>query len=273
VFLSSDSGAFWHRADTGLPPGSNIEAMTIFNSVLFAATENGLYRSTDAGKAWLSTNTGLGSDSSSVVSFSALDSNGGSVLFAGTPSGAYRSADNGASWVSVIGNLPANSYFDAIVASGGNLFLASNGYGVYCSMDQGANWSAFNQSLTDLTIFTLAANNSFLFAGAYDGLWRRPLSDFTSGVTSTSSLATPVIMSYPNPFSQSITIHFTTTESGVAEVSMVNILGTEITRIFSGELGAGEHSFTWDATGSPSGMYECIVQMNGSVQRVASIKN
>jgi hypothetical protein len=34
----------------------------------------------------------------------------------------------------------------------------------------------------------------------------------------------------------------------------------------------GEHTFTWNATGLPDGMYECIVRMNGQVQRVASVK-
>jgi hypothetical protein len=56
-------------------------------------------------------------------------------------------------------------------------------------------------------------------------------------------------------------------------VAMVNILGTEVAHLFSGELSAGEHTFAWDATSLPPGMYECIVQMNGSVQREASIKN
>ncbi len=271
VFLSSDSGAFWHRADTGLPRGYGIEAMTVVNSVLLAATEDGLYRSTDAGKTWLSANTDLGADSSSVVSFSALDTNGSSTLFAGTPDGAYRSTDNGASWISAIGNLPANSYFNAIVASDGNLFMSSNGYGVYSSMDQGATWIAVNTSLSDLTIFNLAANDSFLFAGAFDGLWRRPLSDFsTSAVMHVASIGNS-LTSYPNPFTQSTTINFTTSESGIAEVSVVNILGTEVARIFSGELSAGEHSFTYDGNGLAAGVYECLVQMNGSVQRVAVV--
>jgi hypothetical protein len=62
-------------------------------------------------------------------------------------------------------------------------------------------------------------------------------------------------------------------ESGLADVIVVNILGTEVAHIYSGELSVGEHSFTWDAIGLPPGMYECLVQMNGSVKRIASIKH
>jgi flagellar hook assembly protein FlgD len=81
--------------------------------------------------------------------------------------------------------------------------------------------------------------------------------------------------SYPNPFTQSTTITFSSPESGQAEVTIVNLLGTEVARLFSGELAAGEHTFTWDAAKSiaydaaaPRGMYECIMRMNGSTQEI-----
>jgi hypothetical protein len=55
----------------------------------------------------------------------------------------------------------------------------------------------------------------------------------------------------------------------------VNLLGVEVARIFSGELAAGEHAFTWDAQAgstaprgmyAPQGMYECLIRMNGQVE-------
>jgi hypothetical protein len=82
---------------------------------------------------------------------------------------------------------------------------------------------------------------------------------------------TPVVQSeqmYPNPFSQSTQITFTSQAAGYAEVSIVNMLGVEVARLFSGELGAGEHSFTWDAgkDACTTGTYECLVRMNGRVE-------
>jgi hypothetical protein len=45
------------------------------------------------------------------------------------------------------------------------------------------------------------------------------------------------------------------------------MLGVEVARLFSGELGAGEHSFPWsNPTGLPDGTYECLVRMNGQVE-------
>jgi hypothetical protein len=271
IFLSSDSGVFWHVVDTGVPPGSTISAMTLFNTALFAATDNGLFRSTDAGKTWFPTNTGLGDDSTLVLSFSTLQANGSSALFAGTSFGVYRSTDMGASWVSVSGNLPLDVYFNTIVTIGSTLFLSSNGNGVYLSVDQGTSWNAVNTGLSDPTIYTLAANDSFLFAGAFDGLWRRPLTDFSSSAVAPSISVGNSLVNYPNPFSSSTTINFTTPASGIANVSVVNLLGTEIARIFSGELSAGEHSFSWDAHGTMAGTYWCQIRTNGETEQIPMV--
>jgi hypothetical protein len=76
---------------------------------------------------------------------------------------------------------------------------------------------------------------------------------------------------YPNPFSQSTQITFTSPSAGYAEVSIVNMLGVEVARLFSGELGVGEHDFVWNCRGAlqctpTDGIYECLVRMNGQVQ-------
>ncbi len=93
-----------------------------------------------------------------------------------------------------------------------------------------------------------------------------------SGVTdpTTSDRALHI---YPNPFSQSTQITFTSQAAGYAEVTIVNTLGVEVARLFSGELGAGNHSFTWDAgkNASVTGTYECLVRMNGQVETLPII--
>jgi hypothetical protein len=66
-----------------------------------------------------------------------------------------------------------------------------------------------------------------------------------------------------------IPISFTPDASGYAEVSIVNLLGVEVARLFAGELGAGEHTFTWDASaGATTGIYECLIRMNGRVEKM-----
>ncbi|HET6402878.1 MAG TPA: hypothetical protein VFH95_15955 [Candidatus Kapabacteria bacterium] len=79
------------------------------------------------------------------------------------------------------------------------------------------------------------------------------------------------LSSYPNPFSLSTSISFTSEAQGYADVRVVNLLGAEVARLFSGELSAGEHEFSWDASGAAPGMYECVVWMNGEVRRTAML--
>jgi len=45
----------------------------------------------------------------------------------------------------------------------------------------------------------------------------------------------------------------------------------EVARIFTGEIDAGAHLFSWDARGFAPGMYECVVKMNGRVERVPMV--
>ncbi len=89
----------------------------------------------------------------------------------------------------------------------------------------------------------------------------------TSRVLQNLSSASAVLRNYPNPFSQQSTIEFKSSEEGYAEVTVMNLLGSEVARLFSGELNAGDHTFSWNASGMSPGMYECIVRMNGSVER------
>lgn len=77
-----------------------------------------------------------------------------------------------------------------------------------------------------------------------------------------------MLNTYPNPFFQSSTITFSCAEAGAGEVTIFNLLGAEVARIFSGELGAGEHSFQWDASGAAAGVYECVVRVGGETRRI-----
>jgi len=55
----------------------------------------------------------------------------------------------------------------------------------------------------------------------------------------------------------------------VARVTVVNLLGEEVARVFEGALPSGEHSFVWSKPpGLPGGMYECVVQMNGTARQI-----
>ncbi len=273
LFRSSDNGTTWTTIENGLTEG-NIYALVAIGSDLFVGNlGGGVFHSTDNGDSWTPANTGLTSSYIHVLTEIGSDPSS-AILFAGTiDKGVFLSTNNGVSWNPASTGLPANTYVQDLLVNGTNLFVSTFDSAVYRSTDNGTNWQHVSSGITDTNVYTLAVCDTTLFAGTIHGVWRRSLSDFNNSSVTHVTSAESSLSNYPNPFNQSTTINFTTPESGVATVTTVNALGTEIARIFSGELSAGEHTFAWDATGLPPGMYECIVQMNGSVQREASIKN
>jgi hypothetical protein len=136
-------------------------------------------------------------------------------------------------------------------------------------------WLAIDAAfLTDSTLVVSmhkdGEDTSNLYEVAIDGhLVRQLTSSQNSAVASFTKLDFPFQI-YPNPTTSSTTISLTPETAGYAEISVVNMLGVDVARVFSGEVDRGEHTFTWDAArmAAPRGLYECIVRMNGKVQVV-----
>jgi hypothetical protein len=266
VFLSTSRSAKWKAIDSGMPPYTEVNSLISIGNNIIAGTSYGIYRSTNDGSSWTIVDNDL-------KNFYPRDfALCGSTLFAGTiyDGGVFLSTDSGITWANA--GL-TNTFVTCLLGIGTNLFAGTQGHGIYLTADNGLSWDTANTGLTNFNIYGLCICDSELYAGvgtAWEGVWRRPLSDF--GITAAVSPVNPTansIQAYPNPLTQSTAIRFTSPESGVARVTVVNLLGEEVARVFEGALTSGEHSFLWGKpTGLPNGMYECVVEMNGSVQQV-----
>jgi len=267
VYISTDNGTTWNgTGDTN----TYIRAFAEVGTYLFAASSGiflgGVIMSTDDGASWNPSNNGLAGSSTIVSNFAVIGTN----IFAGTQFGVDLSTDLGSNWTSVnngLEDIDTPSYVSAIACSGTQLFAATDS-GIFLSTNNGASWTSENLGLTDYNVYTLAVGGIYLFAGTDSGVWRRSLLDFGNSFVSPVASIGNSICAYPNPFSQSTTITFSSPESGVGEVTIVNLLGTQVARLFEGELAAGEHTFTWDAGGISPGAYWAIVRMNGRVVQV-----
>ena len=137
-------------------------------------------------------------------------------------------------------------------------------------------WGVYAEFITDSTLAVSmhkdSAESSPLWEITIDGRIVRQLTILpewpTAGVANADIPSSSIYLtSYPNPFSQSTTISFSSPESGVAEITIVNLLGSEVARVFSGEIEAGEHNFEWsNISGLPDGVYQCLIRMNGRVE-------
>jgi type IX secretion system substrate protein len=245
---------------------------------VFATSSNSIYRSTDSGNNWAKTTPPSGL---SLSAFAVIDTQ----MFAGG-TGVFRSVDSGQNWTQI--SIP-NIIVNALAASRGYLFAGAD-TGVFVSSDSGKSWKNVSQGMgvrpgNPIDVTLLAVMDTMLFAEVYGGTDAsnnqygyatvRPISEMTKDTTASVVQATQpttgMLAVYPNPLTQSTKISFTSPESGAAEVTIVNLLGGEVARLFDGEMAAGEHSFEWDASAAAAGTYFCIVHTSVGVQRVAMV--
>ena len=70
---------------------------------------------------------------------------------------------------------------------------------------------------------------------------------------------------FPNPFNPKTQINFSLAQEGYITLTAYNVNGQEVDIIFDGYQEVGTHSYTWDASNFPSGVYY-IKLLNGTNQ-------
>ncbi|MBX2910289.1 MAG: T9SS type A sorting domain-containing protein [Chitinophagales bacterium] len=166
VYKSSNNGLLWTKLNQTW--NANVNSVAVSGSTILAATQTaGIYMSSNGGANWNTINTGLPTAVNAVTIV-------GSTFLAGTSSGLYISTNNGSSWT-------ATSVTDGIgsfTSVGSNVFAgSSSGGGVFLSTNSGGSWSAINNGLTNLTVYSLATNSTYVFAGTTGYVWKRLLSE------------------------------------------------------------------------------------------------
>jgi len=210
VYKSSDNGTTWIRSGNGLPP----DLTFIFNLVssgnnIVAATDEGLYYSSDDGNSWFLSNLPV----TDIQDISATENYIYAIVFS---YGIYQSANNGVSWYPVLllgadfvsisakdNYAYSGTFFDGAVYTPNNgsswydctgfpsgeavfafgpvsdgLVLAATSVDpnwIYASTDYGVYFYPYSEGLGPNAITEhFAVNDTFMFAGTdYNGVWRR----------------------------------------------------------------------------------------------------
>ena len=132
-------------------------------TVVFAATDRGVYRSFDDGGNWIADDSGL--TRRDISSLAVIDS----MLFAGgSDGGVFRSTDYGATW-NEKDTLLIKEQIWALAALDTLLFAGSPERGIYRSTDRGEAWAGANGGLTNRRVIALAGVGPNLFAGTQFG--------------------------------------------------------------------------------------------------------
>lgn len=182
MFSGTNGAGSWSPSHAG-ETDPVVEALTASpsfsaDSTVFAAADEGVFKSTDAGNSWTLNSAGLGHHFCRVIVLSPSFASD-HMAFVATDGGVYRSTDSGVSWSapldgtgSVISLAEVTSGSDA-----GTLLAGLDTGGLEESVDGGAHWQAeatFPTSRRVLSIVSLLGSGSSSFiAGTDDGIWRQ----------------------------------------------------------------------------------------------------
>jgi hypothetical protein len=160
LFTTASSGSTWKTADSGIPTEVNqLAADPASGAHVIAATNDGLYQTSDSGAHWLA--TGPAQTYFESVAFAPS----GGVVYALAGNFMYSSSDNGSSWavggeVFTSGCYSSNEEIAVHPTTSTTLYAAS-GYcssGIAKSTNGGVTWTALTGFPSGATAFSIAIN-------------------------------------------------------------------------------------------------------------------
>jgi hypothetical protein len=165
IFRSTSNGAAWTRVQTDF--AAQINALIAGESKFFAATNNGLAESSNAGGLWSLLPNNRFSISQSV---SALAAENGTLL-AGTNLGVMRSLDDGATWRAAPVSMGAVTAF---AFRAGEWYAGTASQGVFRSTDNGISWFRISGERVE-NVTALLITERKLLVGTETGIWEANL--------------------------------------------------------------------------------------------------
>jgi cysteine-rich repeat protein len=177
VYKSTDAGANWSPANTGLTDLTGIQLVMdpTDSDTLYVATFAGVFKTTDAGANWSPATTGITSTNLQAL---AIDPATPSILYAGTfGDGVFKTIDGGGSWAASNTGLPSG-FVQELAVDPFNPTTLYAGLGttpsVHKSIDGGATWTDASFGLTSVP-FSLTPDPNVpgrVWAGMGSGLRR-----------------------------------------------------------------------------------------------------
>jgi|GEM_PF-3392624 len=286
--LSSGKGGLYASTDTGKTwsflgmEGKEILCMGKTDNAQYVGTNDGLYKTTDNGTKWDNITQNLENSSIILTVYAIIQTKDGSLL-AGTNWGIQRSTDGGATWKTAtdvtISEYPSTSG-DEIVAntfaqnSKGELFAGTGQYGILYSDDDGQSWKSINSGYQSMygdyfgSIIKLSMdkNDNLYAASSTGGIYKAEYHDTPiENLPSTKPVAVELGQNYPNPFNPTTNIPIKLVQSGKVKLTVFDVLGRRVATLVDGNMRAGIHQVTFDASMLSSGVYFYRLQANEKV--------
>ncbi|MBN2424598.1 MAG: T9SS type A sorting domain-containing protein [Calditrichaceae bacterium] len=201
ISSSAEKGYIWTSLDNGLTwEETGYMQCSYINSIIgspvqsdsqyiFAATDSGVFHSSDKGESWIKKSNGLNSDLIFSLAFKVQGTEGTPMLFAGTGNGIFVSSDYGNNWTETgspsdwLFNISGSEIYaiSSQTTYSGNsryrFFESDSGFKtVVChSMDNGSSWdkiySGYLNGKAKITSFVRNSNGVLFAAGDWYDLY------------------------------------------------------------------------------------------------------
>lgn len=247
LYVSNDNGLTWSSMSNGLPANYSVYDITFSNQLIAIGTTQGIYISTNNGVNWISANIGFSGAAYSTCYNDATN------MFYASASDIYKSANSTSSWEL------SYDFFTSVAQSvwalnsiGVNTFAGTSGNDarIYKTTD-GTNWQFITQIFAQ-GVSDFEHQNEVLYASVVDphptgmlnGVWRA-----SNGILNAKEEFNDLILLYPNPVNEIITIHANKNIVG-QNISVKNSVGVEML-----DFTLYESIYHLDVTNLPSGVY------------------
>ena len=173
IFKSTNGAGNWAGSDSGLAAAVVLDLAFAPNnsSIMYAAAETGLFKTTDGGANWNSVPT----TPALSINKLAIDPTNPAIIYAATFSGMFKSTDGGNTFTAINNGFMGNGrdiILDPVTPT--TLYAISFGNRVFKSVDGGANWtSAFINNANFINELAIDPNvTATLYAATNRGLFK-----------------------------------------------------------------------------------------------------
>ena len=157
--ISYTGMAQWERV---MQEGGNIYSLIESESIMYAGTLDGVFKSIDNGVTWNQANNGL----TNIVIHPMLSND--LRVFAGTGDGIFISDNQGESWAESNEGLTI-SKINCLLNTDEGIYAGTDDQGMFISSDNGDSWSVMNSGITNLSIKAIVKKDDRLFIGTDGG--------------------------------------------------------------------------------------------------------
>ena len=166
IFRSTNGGLNWLQINNGFPEYPVIYSLQTVSDKIFAASDMGVYKSTDSGELWEEASEGLYYPVNLNLSVN------GNIIYSATEVGIFKSTDAGLNWLPKNKGIPPAVPVKSVFVNGNDIYAGTDGNGIFKSVNNGLNWSPINNGLKAFDIESMVIKDGIFFASTTYGIFK-----------------------------------------------------------------------------------------------------